>query len=167
VEDLRNAHLKNSQNWDKYLNSYTAFHKMWEACKRNCLKYQNIAFLSAHKSGLDFHTNNERTQLLRSQLIQHGLEFTGVRINGVNHFMVVSTNIQLIKKLAKDFKCGKIYLSDSRRTLFEVSCADNFKPTKLGVLKRALSSKSSPTSTGGGFCLIVEDEGNSYYYTAQ
>jgi hypothetical protein len=127
--------------------------------------FQNFALITAEKSGLDFYSNTEQSQLLRSELLKNGLSFTSVRVNGQLHFMIVSNDLQLIKKLAKDFKCGKFYLSDSQRTLFEVSIVDNFKPTKLGQLKRLTQpSGRSGANTSGAFCLVVTEDGQTYHY---
>lgn len=122
--------------------------------------YRNIAFLS---------TDRESSQLLRAELFRLGLEFTGVQVNNKFHFMLVTNNLKLIKTLVKTYNCGKFFLSDSRRTLFEVSfIGGKFSPINLGTLKRSLSQESSSCLTSAGtFCLIVNEDNQNYYYEVQ
>lgn len=80
--------------------------------------------------------------------------------------MVVTKKLKPMKKLAKEFKQDKIYISDSRRSLFSVSIGD-FSPTKLGTLKRSVLTNAAGTNTTGGFCLIVSEDNQTYHYVVE
>ncbi len=116
---------------------------------------QNIAFL-------------QNTEELRTELHKLGLSLHAVKINSQSFLMVETSNLNLIKKLAKKHKSDKLYISDSRRALFEVTCCDAFIPTKLGTLTRSLSKeRPSGLNTAGTFFLSVYENNQNYYYIAE
>lgn len=130
---------------------------------------ENVVFISSHLAGLDYHGQEELRSKLRLDIINMGLDFFPATINGQKYFAVVTNQLGMMKLLAKKYDQGKIYISDSRRTTFVVSLADN-SPTKLGTLKRSLSqpTTSGVSSTGSGsFCLIVTDSNKDYYYIVE
>ena len=132
---------------------------------------QNVVFISASLSSLDFHSNAERTSQLRNKLLSLGLEFHSVRIDNAPYFMILTNQLSLAKQIALLYNQTNLYISDSRRQTFRLDLTgDTFVPTKLGTLTRTMSSNGSSVMGSakpmpGAFCLSVYEDNQQYYYT--
>jgi hypothetical protein len=86
--------------------------------------YEPITILSAELSSLDYHTNTDRTNELRSVLLDKGLSFVGIKLEKgntkQNAFMVVTPSYSDLLKLAKEFGQGSIFISDAERSTCEI-----------------------------------------------
>ena len=113
---------------------------------------QNIVFIKA-------------SDKLRLELYTLGLDFLSVKSNSQLFYMVITDNLKLMKKLAKKYEQCTIYISDSRRQTFRLDLIGNkYVPTKLGTLKRSMSSDLAGDSVPGNFCLIVTEYNKEYHY---
>ena len=124
--------------------------------------FEPVVIISAENAAADRYTNQERTSQLRSRLLQLGLPFDG--ISGVFkgkeeiQFLVVTKDLELMKKLAKEFSQNAILSCDANRTA--TLHFSNGIEKNVGKLKQVTKED---TKTLDAFT-IVRDNGKEFYF---
>lgn len=126
--------------------------------------FQPIVIISAELPNSDRYLNQDRTNRLRSRLLEMGLPFDGVK--GVykgtteNSFLVVTQDVEAMKKLAREFSQEAILSSDANRnsTLHFTKGED----VAVGKLKQVSKEEAMLLDN----YTIVCDNNREYYFAA-
>lgn len=125
-----------------------------------------IVLIGAELKGLDAHTNYERTNELRSELLAQGLQFVGVSNVTAKRksqlFIVSNGDETTLVALAKKYGQRAILVSDENRNTEVVSTRSNGR-TKLGQL----TSISKDEAKKARFYITFNEEGREYFYTTK
>ena len=123
------------------------------------MTYEPITIISAALSSLDFYSNTERTNELRSELIKLGHSFVGVSTvtngNKLQSFMVTGEYSPALLELAKKFGQSSVLYSDKERNTIQTD--KGYDIGKLYLTSKATAIKQTMYLT------FVED-GKDYYF---
>lgn len=124
---------------------------------------QSIVILSAESSNLDRYSNHERTSKLRSRLLEMGLPFDGVTgvYKGTKEvaFLVVTNDVDKMKKLAKEFNQEAILSSDANR-MSVLHSVNKDVAIELGKMRQITSDDAKLLDN----YTIVNDNGREYFF---
>jgi hypothetical protein len=121
-----------------------------------------IVIISAEIANSDRYLNQDRTNRLRNRLLEMGLAFDGVTgvYKGVteNAFLVVTKDVEAMKKLAREFSQERILSSDANRmsTLHFIKGED----MSLGKLKQVTKEEAQALDN----YTIVRDNNREYFF---
>lgn len=123
-----------------------------------------IVIISAELPNSDRYLNQDRTNRLRNRLLELGLAFDGV--TGVNKgatenaFLVVTSDVELMKKLGREFSQEAIISSDANRmsTLHFMKGEEK----RLGKLKQITRDEALTLDS----YTIVRDNGKEHFFAA-
>jgi hypothetical protein len=126
--------------------------------------FQPIVIISAELANSDRYLNQDRTNRLRSRLLEMGLAFDGVKgvYKGVteNSFMVVTSDVEAMKKLAREFSQESILSSDANRnTTIHFTKGED---VAVGRLKQVTKEETSSLDN----YTIVLDNNREYFFAA-
>lgn len=119
--------------------------------------------MGAEVSGLDVHTNFQRTNELRSDLLKMGLAFVGVSNVSAGKksqlFVVSNSDEATMVELARKYGQKAILVADEKRNTEVVSTKSNGR-TKLGHLVPV----SKEVATARKFYITFIEDGKEYFY---
>lgn len=129
------------------------------------MKYEPITILSAELSNLNFHSNTDRTNELRRELLSKGLNIVGVKLHedGTKRqaFIVVTPKYTDLLELARKFGQSSIFISDEERFTCQVGTKESEEKILLGKLCPA--SKVSTVATQ--LQLSFTEDGKEHVFT--
>jgi hypothetical protein len=124
-----------------------------------------IVLLGAEKKELDAHSNFQRTNELRSDLLALGLSIVGVskvaNTRKSQLFMVENvSDLSPLLKLAEKYEQLSVLVMDDKRNAEALSIKNMGKTKELGVL----SQVSKENVVGKKFYLTFMEDGKEYFY---
>jgi sugar phosphate isomerase/epimerase len=127
---------------------------------------EKIALVGAELVGLDVHTNYERTNELRKELLRLGLSFVGMSNTSKGRkrqlFLVTITDESAVLDLARKFGQKAVLISDENRNTDVVSTKSTGR-TNLGKL----SPVSKDVAMKSKFYLSVTENGKDYFWVTK
>lgn len=123
-----------------------------------------IVLIGAELNGLDVHSNYERTNELRSDLIAQGLQFVGVSNVSSNKksqlFIVSDVDEVTMATLAKKYGQKAILVSDEERNTEVVSTKRPNSKKPLGRLTAVTKDEAAKAK----FYLTFTEDGKEHFY---
>lgn len=129
------------------------------------MNLEPVTILSAELSTLDFHSNVERTNELRLELLNKGYSFVGVKVNGLTGFVVTTDKLKPLVKLALKYDQETIYFSDKNRDTLKFSTLKPKAGIPLGKLKKVTNSVK--ITSGEKLTLTFIEDGKQHVFSTE
>lgn len=131
------------------------------------MTYEPITILSAELPSLDYHTNMERTSLLRMDLLNKGYSIVGVKVNGLTGFVVTTDKLKPLVKLAVKYDQETIYFSDKTRDTLKFSTLRPKTGIPLGKLLKSSKSVNINSSKRSELTLTFIEDGKQHVFSTE
>ena len=129
------------------------------------MDYEPVIFIHANLPNSDYYSNLERANALRLDLINKGLSFTGIKINGLGGFMVVTDKLSVLRKLAVSYDQDFIYFSDENREVYKINVVRPKAKENLGKLIKLTNHVN--LELGRKLNLTFIENGTQYVYSTE
>lgn len=124
-----------------------------------------IAIITAEINGLGYYDNQDRTNALRSELLNAGVDFVGVTIHAPSKqqaFMMRQANIAPISTIAEILGIASFFVTDPNSLLIKINLKKDERLTlgKLNFTSTFLPNESS-------FYLSFTEDGKEHFLTTK
>lgn len=129
------------------------------------MNFEPVTILTAALPDLDYYENLERINELRLELLNKGYSIVGVKMNGLQAFLVTTANFKPLIKLAKRFKQSHLFTSDENRLASKIDCLKPKTVIPLGKLEKKANGVKIDLSKQLNLTFI--EDGKQYVFSTE